>query len=884
MSAKLSPPGELLATYRQYKKDTESIAGWLAENATKRGFKLGNTPKPGNTSTTSGRLKGKARKQARNDKEAGVKHPKHTVKVSEFVSLAEFIASLATKPDIPQALGNLFERAVKARRECTEWYKKHGHDALSDKRHEHFTSILVDAWNTLLPFQTVNKTERRTESKARPEKNKRKEVNTTLPFLNRFSGLQVEDTTADEPTAPESQQDFDSDASFELPGITPATIEKDEEEIEVDFFFAIHDFLNDINKLRRGMKQLWSEYTSEEMELSVVSLLTNVTIHLVRRAEQTLDLCVQRPAKYPASEFPVWTFPALFMRMQHQDDPQVQELSLRDFVMPSTWIMSWECEHADFCMWTVYNAVKHRVSELEDSVKIQSNREVSAGQTPLWLLAYHESEDLGSKMYQRIQKMLAAFQVTSVRFKDSFAQDEITRGIFEIFRSGTLPVWAIFGIQTLLDTQDILHEAKSKQPLEELQLHTRNMLKTMDLYEHGDNPFGKDAKDHSCTKHVRETSLKEIKELVLEDGFRHRVHRMLLEDGFIEEEIAIRDNMQEEYHFLKRHPLRCGLLKYFLYFRVHCAGVCFEEYWSGLNSLIHVYAACRRLHPDDPVWPDMEFFLHNQDVNHLFVGGLPKSDGEALRKIVLAFGYRDTARNRPPKDVPKVRKVSDPNPMQSILADWAWGDGDAENWLLGLMAVIFDQKCVKERARRIGLSAADADYYIAEWTTGADSSQILHFMSFYLLTDADLYFDWHQLHAFAEKIWTDTVAGEHIHDAPVAAYEALAKAKDNKKPHLLNKAWRSIKKLCAAGQGDKCIAGIVERTKGSLYPAMHVAEQLDTLYRNWPRERLEESSAYLSLTGMMAEAEGTDGGGEPDGGDDTNGGKDTGSGSGENAI
>lgn len=129
-TAKVSPPGEVLATYRQYKKHIESIAGWLAENSTKRGFKLGNAPIP----MTSGRLKRKARKEARKAMEASVKRPKHTVKVLEFVSIAKFIANLNTKPDITQALGHLFNCAIKARRQCTQWYEKYGHgDAHSNK-------------------------------------------------------------------------------------------------------------------------------------------------------------------------------------------------------------------------------------------------------------------------------------------------------------------------------------------------------------------------------------------------------------------------------------------------------------------------------------------------------------------------------------------------------------------------------------------------------------------------------------------------------------------------------------------------------------------------------------------------------------------------------
>ncbi|KAK8039381.1 hypothetical protein PG993_007792 [Apiospora rasikravindrae] len=650
-----SLPGELLATHHQYKLDTEFVAGWLVENATKCGFKLADTATP----TPSGpRLKGKARKQAREAMNST--NLKRKIKVSEIVKMATTIANFKSRPSIPQALGRLFSRAINARRGCTEWYEKSGHgDIESNKRHKHFTKVLTEAWDTLRPFQASNK--KRAEPKAKTDADTRKE-DAPLPFLNRFSQLHVQETSTDrddvdEPsqadTAPESQQD----ASFKLPGITPVAIEKDEGDIEADFFFAIYVFLGDINKLGRFVEQLWLDYTSGKMELGVVSLLTNVAIHLVGRAEQAFDLCTQRPKKYPASKFPVWSLPALFLYKQHQDDPLFQEMDIHDFVLPSTWIIPMEGEHAIFCMWPVYNAVKSTVWCLEQDIKTLHNlKHVSSG-APRLPYNYECNEQDGETL-RRIREMLPGFQATSVESEDSFAQDEITRGIFEIFRSGTLPVWAVFGIQILLNIQDILRSTPSKQPLEELQLHTQNMLETANLYKRESNPLGKTAKDHTCTKEWVEFCLEDMKELILEDGFRHRVRKMLTSLGISEEAIMKRNYVQEEYFFLKRHPLRCGVLKYCLYFRSHCTGLCFENSWSGLTSLIHVYAACRRLHPEDPVWPDMELFLHNQDVEHLFVGGLPRSTGEAVRKSVLAFGCR--GKLRPTTGVPKVRKVSDP--------------------------------------------------------------------------------------------------------------------------------------------------------------------------------------------------------------------------------
>lgn len=43
-------------------------------------------------------------------------------------------------------------------------------------------------------------------------------------------------------------------------------------------------------------------------------------------------------------------------------------------------------------------------------------------------------------------------------------------------------------------------------------------------------------------------------------------------------------------------------------------------------------------HPDDPVWPDMDFMLERQDKSRLLFGALPTSFKEAQKKLVLAGG------------------------------------------------------------------------------------------------------------------------------------------------------------------------------------------------------------------------------------------------------
>ena len=83
-------PPDMVLAYKRYQKDTETVLGWLAENATNAGYninmdaaEMGKQPK----------LKGRARKLAR---DAAQKSPAtckqkyaYVVKTSDFVEMAK---------------------------------------------------------------------------------------------------------------------------------------------------------------------------------------------------------------------------------------------------------------------------------------------------------------------------------------------------------------------------------------------------------------------------------------------------------------------------------------------------------------------------------------------------------------------------------------------------------------------------------------------------------------------------------------------------------------------------------------------------------------------------------------------------------------------------
>lgn len=104
--------------------------GWLEENAKKAGYQ---PPKKSvTTSVPPPRLKGKARKEARD-------------------------AAAASKIDVSQALDKLFTRTIQARAKASTWLQAHHgtdneEDTESHQRHSHFIQVLQTAASILMPL------------------------------------------------------------------------------------------------------------------------------------------------------------------------------------------------------------------------------------------------------------------------------------------------------------------------------------------------------------------------------------------------------------------------------------------------------------------------------------------------------------------------------------------------------------------------------------------------------------------------------------------------------------------------------------------------------------------------------------------------------------
>ncbi|KAH9909765.1 hypothetical protein F4778DRAFT_13067 [Xylariomycetidae sp. FL2044] len=738
------------ATYKQYKHDTESIAGWLAKHAIACGYQI-STPASTVAQSSTKRLKGKARKQAReNPTAASIQESpdaRYTIAISEFCRMAQAIADHKPKVPIPQALDNIFSRAIEARRKVTQWYEDHAEDDLkSNQRHSHFTNVLTAAWEILRPFKRP-----RASQTSKPQTAPSKSDEPLLNMTNRFYELAVEDPSDSVPEGEPGDSAQQNEDGYRLSDVEPVAIVQSEEDVEDEFFCAIILFMEELTHMRSHVISLWQAYAAESAELIVSALVTNTAIQLARRAEHELDLLIERPKKYPASTYPVWTLPAVLVYETHRES--MKGFNLYGFIRPSPAVAFFDCVHADRCMSTIYTTLNHSLYEAK-----HLGRKAIA--------PVHIRED-APEYYNRIKEILPCLQHISMSMGDSFANDEITSGIGHIFKTWTIPIWTVFATQLLLDIQDSTHEVPHRA-IHEVKLSAGLVLWSFKNQDHDQEPYTADRRRMTWLSSVMSAYELDISG----DNFRKtamaasamkdsRGNSRKFKEEYLSNAPGVPEHLLKPDYFLHCNPLKCGLLKYGIYLQRHNASVQLEYTWRGICQMVHLYTATRSVYPNDPVWPDMEFFLQYQDLPHLFVGGRPRSMDEAFKKFMLSAGVTASSfapdRRGPPKVNPQEsRPLWNPCLLDGVFATWmSGGKVMTDDMITNLVNILTDPKVIP-RLAKCNLETPIETAFRVPLGCRSENIGILKRMAIVAMSEIpSLYFDWFSFAETCQRIWEE---------------------------------------------------------------------------------------------------------------------------------
>jgi hypothetical protein len=251
----------LIETYAEYKKGTDTFVQWLVETARATGT-VGFLLKSGvtvaaPTAPAGGRLKGKARKQA---KKESLKPVLETQKISinVFDQLAHAIANDKTAK-VPPSIFGILRSVIRGRKECATWFIPNQIDASdamkeTNEGHQHFIAVLEHVISIL-------KVKEPSLQKAVPQ--------TTNPVINHVTNvyecLRLEDTVESD------------DLSEIVPLPTPSGIYK-LESMRGETSFAIFCLLRDMTSLRIYVRRTWREFKRGNIALHTAALVMNAAI------------------------------------------------------------------------------------------------------------------------------------------------------------------------------------------------------------------------------------------------------------------------------------------------------------------------------------------------------------------------------------------------------------------------------------------------------------------------------------------------------------------------------------------------------------------------------------------------------------------------------
>ncbi|EHK39951.1 hypothetical protein TRIATDRAFT_162747, partial [Trichoderma atroviride IMI 206040] len=140
--------------YQQYKADTDLVAEWLAVTAKTHGYAATATPSTANPpAAVGGRLKGKARKMAKNQAGTASKKPTYLIKIKEFEPLAQFVSKV-NDVKIPKYFSIALERVIQVRKSFSDRLTSSGVElnAASNDRHSFFVGVLEKVRHHLKPL------------------------------------------------------------------------------------------------------------------------------------------------------------------------------------------------------------------------------------------------------------------------------------------------------------------------------------------------------------------------------------------------------------------------------------------------------------------------------------------------------------------------------------------------------------------------------------------------------------------------------------------------------------------------------------------------------------------------------------------------------------
>ena len=624
-------PNFLYDTYKQYKADTDKIATWLAEAAMKCGWAEANTGN-GASSIQSGKppkLKGRARKLAREaaaagkatpspSKNAPASVPVYKVRVKDFVPMAQMIANAGeSSVRIPAVVIKVIKRCITTRTGTSDWFEKNEDEQTEEKGRNHmfFVKVLSDTLEVL---------EAKYVSQSPPPQPSvlegRGAAATAEATKNTFDGLEVEE--------------LDEDAFNALPSVVssrpnPIKYEIEKSDDGEEWFFALHCLFDDLHEIQELIREMWSDYLEGKLDISTASVVTNMAVALVKRAEQDFQHEMKPPDGY--TQFKDGELTDIY----YVDNCLRYDLKPRR--TPGTMVDAERYEYVE----DAFLLPSRCLISINEHVK-SLNGKSFPGTRPAYLGTYdpalHRAAMSNEEKMHSDTALLMDFIVTFGPYvaagNNTPMDDELIKGLRHMCETGKIPLWLVFAAQLYLDVHGIL-TTESNRPFEELNAFAREARKTLRGHvkffeKHGLVGYREEESEEWVL-----ISLAEIETWVLKDQMKQVAEDQMGSSS----QSGKKNRIWQDNEFLLMHPVLNGMWKYCFHLQMQSRGIRLVND-TQIISAAHLYNALRQCGylPTDCYWEDLEYLLDIHGEKDTFAGERPTTIEDCVKRLAIAQG------------------------------------------------------------------------------------------------------------------------------------------------------------------------------------------------------------------------------------------------------
>ncbi|PQE07346.1 Ank-repeat mbp1 protein [Rutstroemia sp. NJR-2017a WRK4] len=604
-------------SYKRYKDDTSTFVKWLAETAQScRSETIGSTPTTESAKEGGARLKGKARKLAKekartannktsaakpdNDEIPAAKPENHVVDTSELLGLAHTISNSKNSSIIvPTEIIRAGIRAVSARRKCTAYFEsitnKDDDEKLSrNESHAYFTKLMEDVLVILQPHFAPSTT---------PKDSTKQPSGSLLQDLqNRFARLEVE-----EPEEPDDEKEVEAPVDnhltiYEL----RATNEKAAVEEQAFAYFCL---FGELDKVRSHLEAVWTDYKLERTDIITAAVVTNTAFQLARRAQD------EALSAFPGGE------------NYAQVKPMLNQVTGK---------VNMDEETENWTFYFAYETLTNFCAISEPYAVPLIDKTLPGGYNPL---------DNRSQMFPRekrnedsvlLMELLPEFCYVIDDEVEHFAGDELTQAIKEMNETKKIAIWLAFAATVFLDIHHIMRE-KVERAFDDFQaivINTKLAMKRHTEFMRND-PWPKSWSENE--KIIPQIFMAEMENYMLQDRalpMKMCCYRKAGTPTTTEE--------YERFYFHKRQPILCGLQAFYTMLMLKRIGrKCCDSFGTAVFPA-QLYNALQQKTNPVSFWPAMEDLINLHTPERIFLGARPQTIDSCFKQIHLMFGHSVT--------------------------------------------------------------------------------------------------------------------------------------------------------------------------------------------------------------------------------------------------